>query len=293
MTTEAAALTALRTRIDTTLSTLLDATPGLCPRLNEAIGYAVLGDGKRIRPLLTLAAATSLGARADRALLPACAVELVHAYSLIHDDLPAMDNDDLRRGRPTVHKAYDDATAILAGDALQALAFETLGRSPFPATTRLAMITCLARAAGANGMVGGQAIDMESTGRALDRVKLEQLHDAKTGALLRAAVEIGGLAAGAPESILVQLRIFGARIGLAFQVVDDLLDVTETTAGQGKTAGGDARLGKNTFPALLGIPASRAYAATLHQEAHAALTAAGVDGGLLADLARTIIARRH
>jgi len=292
MTTGDSSLPQLRAEIDAALARTLSGPAPLAPRLIEAMRYAVLAGGKRIRPLLVLATAECLGAGRVDALPAACAVELIHAYSLIHDDLPAMDDDDLRRGRPTVHVAFDEATAILAGDALQALAFEVIASADLPAERRLAMTACLARAVGADGMVGGQALDMAATGRALTLDELETLHRGKTGALLTAAVTLGALTTDAPAPVRHALSRYGDAIGLAFQIVDDLLDVTETTAAQGKRAGADARLGKNTFPALLGIDASRARARSLYEEAVSALTAAGIHRGLLHTLAQQIVERR-
>jgi len=228
MTSEVELLASYLALIDADLAARLPQRSELAPRLVEAMRYATLGGGKRIRPLLTCAAATSLGTDLEHALAPACAVELIHAYSLIHDDLPAMDDDDLRRGRPSVHVAFGEAVAILAGDALQALAFETVcGAESLPVSARLEMVELLARAAGWHGMVGGQTFDMAATGRVLTIDALESMHRAKTGALLTTAVELGAVASGADAATRTSLRQFGAALGLAFQVVDDLHDVTE------------------------------------------------------------------
>ena len=292
MTTEPDALGPLVVLIEADLDARLPRHSVLSAPLVSAMRYATLGGGKRIRPLLTCATAASLGADPARALAPACAVEFIHAYSLIHDDLPAMDDDDLRRGRPTVHIAFDEAIAILAGDALQALAFETLARAePFSAATRLSMIEALSRAAGWHGMVGGQAFDMDATGRVLSLDALEAMHRAKTGALLTTAVELGALAAAADDATRDALRDFGAAVGLAFQVVDDLLDVTEATEHIGKTAGADAAGGKNTFPGLLGVDPARERASGLYDEAIAALCRAGITSGPLHAIARRIVER--
>ncbi len=293
MTTDASAvaLDAMRHAMDEALRGQLSALTALSPRLNEAMSYAVLGDGKRIRPLLTLATAASLGAAAEKAIAPACAVEFIHAYSLIHDDLPAMDNDDLRRGRATVHKAFDEATAILAGDALLTLAFEVIARAPLDAPVRVAMISRLAAAAGAAGMVGGQAIDIAMTGKTMPLADIERLHDAKTGALLAVAVELGALAASASPAQIEHLSTYGRCLGRAFQVVDDLIDVTQTTVTQGKKAGADAALGKNTFPGVLGVDATRRYAMNLCRRAIDALAAANITDGPLHHLARQIVER--
>jgi geranylgeranyl pyrophosphate synthase len=266
----------------------------LSPQLVDAMRYAVLGGGKRIRPLLTCACALSLGCDVAPALAPACAVEFMHAYSLIHDDLPAMDDDDLRRGRPTVHIAFDEATAILAGDALQALAFETLAdAATLSAATRVSMIETLARAAGQSGMVGGQAFDIGATGHIISLDALTAMHRAKTGALLGAAVDLGALSAGADKSTRQMLAQFSAAVGLAFQVVDDLLDATSTTAAIGKRAGADSAAGKTTFPSLLGIDASRRHASDLLDEGLDALRRAGITAGPLPDVARKIVERTN
>ena len=292
MTSESAFLAHYLDLIETGLSARLPRHDELAPRLVEAMRYATLGGGKRIRPLLTCATAASLGADPAHALAPACAVEFIHAYSLIHDDLPAMDDDDLRRGRPTVHVAFGEAVAILAGDALQALAFETIsGDASLPFDARVEMIGLLARAAGWNGMVGGQTFDMDATGRALSIDALESMHRAKTGALLTTAVELGAIAAAADPATRTALHRFGAAVGLAFQVVDDLLDATGTTEHIGKRAGADVALGKNTFPGLLGIDAARERAAALHREAVDALHAAGIESGPLHEIARQIVER--
>jgi geranylgeranyl diphosphate synthase type II len=289
MTTDLATLKPL---IEDALAQRLSEAATLVPQLGEAMRYAVLGRGKRIRPLLTCATAVGLGAELARAMAPACAVEFVHAYSLIHDDLPAMDDDDLRRGRATVHVAYDEATAILAGDALQALAFETIaGSDALAPDTRLAMVGRLAAAIGWRGMVGGQALDMAATGRELTLAELETMHRAKTGALLEAAVDLGALCVPTDAETRAALADFAAAIGLAFQVVDDLLDVTRTTEALGKRAGADRAAGKNTYPALLGTAAAERRAQELHDEALAALSRARIASGPLHVLARQIVER--
>jgi geranylgeranyl pyrophosphate synthase len=292
MATEAGPLAPLVALIEADLDARLPKHSALSTPLVAAMRYATLGGGKRIRPLLTCATAASLGADPARALAPACAVEFVHAYSLIHDDLPAMDDDDLRRGRPTTHIAFGEATAILAGDALQALAFETIAQDDsFSSETRLAMTRLLARAAGWAGMVGGQAADMDATGRQLSIDALEAMHRAKTGALLTTSVELGALVVGVEASTHAALRDFGATVGFAFQVVDDLLDVTQASQHIGKTAGADAAAGKNTFPGLLGIDATRKRAARLYEEAVAALGRAGITTGPLHTIAQRIVQR--
>ncbi len=233
--------------------------------------YAVLGGGKRLRPTLVYATAEALGLPWGSLDGPACAVELIHAYSLVHDDLPAMDDDDLRRGRPTCHRAYDEATAILVGDALLPLAFLVLASDPaLPAggERRLAMIQCLARASGSQGMAGGQSLDLAATGQPLDLTALENLHRCKTGALIRASVQMATLAApGIEEEVATSLDRYAACIGLAFQVRDDILDVDGSTATLGKTRGKDALQRKVTYPALLGLAGAKQKAEALCEEA--------------------------
>jgi farnesyl diphosphate synthase len=246
--------------------------------LGEAMRYAVLGGGKRLRPLLVLATAEAVCGAPEAAMRAACAVELIHAYSLVHDDMPCMDNDVLRRGKPTVHVQYGEAQALLVGDALQALAFELLtpeaGVDPAICS---ALCRLLARAAGAHGMAGGQAVDLASVGLALDQPALEHMHRLKTGALLQASVLMGA-ACGAPDARAAdQLQRFGASLGLAFQVVDDILDVTADSTALGKTAGKDAAADKPTFVALLGLVPAQAYADQLLSAAHEVLSAAGLE----------------
>jgi len=257
------------------------ALPQQAPaELGAAMRYAVLDGGKRLRPLLVWAAAEALaGARLspashEAARRCACAVELVHAYSLVHDDLPCMDNDVLRRGKPTVHVRFGEATALLAGDALQALAFEqVLGLAQATETAALAarLGLCLAQASGHEGMAGGQAIDLAAVGQRLNLAELEEMHRRKTGALLRASVQMGALAAGANATELAALTRYGAALGLAFQVVDDVLDVVADSATLGKTAGKDAAADKPTFVSLLGLDGARDYAHALRHQAQAAL----------------------
>jgi geranylgeranyl diphosphate synthase type II len=294
MRTESDQIAPVLALIESELAGRLPRHSTLSPRLVDAMRYAVLGGGKRIRPLLTCACALSLGSDVTRALTPACAVEFMHAYSLIHDDLPAMDDDDLRRGRATVHIAFDEATAILAGDALQALAFETLIDAPnLSAETRIAMIDVLARAAGASGMVGGQAFDIGATGHNITLDALTAMHRAKTGALFAAAVDLGALSAGADASTRAALAQFSAAVGLAFQVVDDLLDATSTTFEIGKRAGADIAAGKTTFPSLLGIEPTRQRAADLLDEGLSALRRGGITSGPLPDMARKMVLRTN
>lgn len=263
--------------------------------LCEAMRYSVLGGGKRIRPALCLAAATAVSAPWDRALVPGCAVELVHAYSLIHDDLPAMDDDELRRGRATTHIAFDEATAILAGDALQALAFEWLAEAPHLSDqVRLQMVRELARAAGYQGMVGGQAIDLAAVGRQVSLPLLELMHRRKTGALIEASVRLGALAAPGPApERLESLDAYARALGLAFQVQDDLLDVEGDTDVIGKPRGSDAARAKPTYPALLGVAGAREHLAGLLGQAHRSLDTFGPEADALRTIANFVVARSH
>jgi len=255
-------------------------------RLREAMRYSVLGAGKRLRPTLVYLTGESLGAPLARLDAPAAAVELIHVYSLVHDDLPAMDDDDLRRGRPTCHRAYDEATAILVGDALQALAFAVLANEPMAGTTpeiRLGMIRVLARATGTGGIAVGQCLSVEA---------IENMHRRKTGALIQGSVLLGALAAGVQEGPeLEALGRFGAEIGLAFQIQDDILDVEGDPALLGKSTGADAAHGKPTYPSTAGLAASRARAAQLRDAAIAALAPLGERAGALAQLAHFVVER--
>ncbi len=284
-------------RVDAALDALFVAPRSELERLYQAMRYSVINGGKRVRPLLAYAACETLGGAAERADGAACAVELIHAYSLVHDDLPAMDDDDLRRGQPTTHIAFDEACAILAGDGLQALAFEVLAdtaRNPQDAETRLDMIASLARAAGPAGMVGGQAIDLGSVGVQLDQAALETMHRHKTGALIEASVRLGALASGRSDaSSLAALQRYARAIGLAFQVQDDILDVESDTATLGKTQGKDQANDKPTYPALLGLDAAKAYALELRDQALAALADFDERADALRQLARYIVERRH
>ncbi len=286
-----------RTRIERVLDSVLELPDAATPRLREAMRYSTLGGGKRLRPTLVYAAGSALGAPLEALDAPAAAVELIHVYSLVHDDLPAMDDDDLRRGRPTCHRAYDEATAILVGDALQALAFEVLSAPPPAGISRepadgLAMIHLLARGIGTGGMAGGQAIDLESVGRKLDVHALEGMHRRKTGALIEASVLLGARAAGVSAgSDLDALQQYGRSIGLAFQIQDDILDVEGETAAIGKTAGADAARDKPTFPSAIGLEAAYARARELHETALAAVSRLGARGSDLASLARLIAMR--
>ena len=241
--------------------------------LGEAMRYAVLDGGKRLRPLLVLATSEAVDGLREAALRAACAVELIHAYSLVHDDMPCMDNDVLRRGKPTVHVRFGEAQALLAGDALQALAFELLvpDGGAVPADMAAQLCRLLAQAAGATGMAGGQAVDLASVGLALDQTALEAMHRQKTGALLKASVTMGAATGRVAPEALAQLTRYGAALGLAFQVVDDVLDVTADSATLGKTAGKDAAADKPTFVSLMGLAQAQASAERVLDEAHAAL----------------------
>ena len=259
-------------------------------RLHEAMRYAVLNGGKRVRAVLVVATGETLRADAARLEPAACAVELIHAYSLVHDDLPSMDDDDLRRGVPTCHRAFGEATALLAGDALQSLAFEILAHAPAPDTGEL--VRTLARASSSRGMAGGQAIDLEAVGRVLTLDQLERMHLLKTGALIRASVRLGALCAGARDpDILDRLDEYARCIGLAFQIRDDVLDVEGETETLGKKQGADTALDKPTYPAILGLEASKAHARALHERASERLAPFGRDADFLCALSEFIVSR--
>jgi geranylgeranyl diphosphate synthase type II len=283
-------------RVDAALALLFEPPRAELSRLYQAMAYSVINGGKRVRPLLVYAACEALGGRQEQADGAACAVELIHAYSLVHDDLPAMDDDDLRRGQPTTHKAFDEAFAILAGDALHSLAFEVLSnpqRNDQCAQIRLDMLGLLARAAGPAGMVGGQAIDLDAVGCKLDRRSLELMHRHKTGALIEASVKLGALASGEADAHSMQaLSAYAQAIGLAFQVQDDILDVESDTATLGKTQGKDMAQDKPTYPALLGLDNAKAYAAELCEQALQALQPFDEKAEPLRSLARYIVSRR-
>jgi len=263
-------------------------------RLAEAMNYSTLNGGKRLRALLVYATGEALGANLNALDAPASAVELIHAYSLVHDDMPIMDNDDLRRGRPTCHKAYDDATALLVGDALQTLAFETLCDNDIPPLQQIQMVKTLAQKSGVFGMAGGQAIDLESVGHTLTLDTLQNMHELKTGALIRASVRLGALASqNSDDATLAKLDSYAYSIGLAFQVQDDVLDVTSDTATLGKAQGADMALNKPTYPALLGLAAAQQKANTLIDNALAALDDLPYDTQALAALAGFVVQRSH
>ena len=290
-------IAAHQARIEQVLDTLLTVNDPATARLAEAMRFCVLGGGKRLRPVLVYVTGAALGARGALLDAPAAAVELIHVYSLVHDDLPAMDNDDLRRGKPSCHRAYDEATAILVGDALQALAFAALAGSTADAPVaalRLKMIDVLARGIGTAGMAGGQAIDLRSVGRALTPAGLEDMHRRKTGALIQVSVLLGAIAAGITTGTeFAALTEFGAEIGLAFQIQDDILDVEGNTATLGKLAGADAALAKPTYPSTLGLAVAREQAHLHRDRAVAALAPLGQRGAELAELAHFVVQRAH
>jgi len=286
-------LTAHSERVESALDRLLDSAHTTPHRLHEAMRYAAQGGGKRIRPLLVYAAGqlggnTTSGEALDAA---AVAIECIHAYSLVHDDLPCMDDDDLRRGRPTVHKAFDEATALLVGDALQTRAFELLAHANCDAQVRLKMIAALAAASGSRGMAGGQAIDLESVGKKLDLAGLQQMHAMKTGALLSCAVQLGGIAAQLNLAQMAQLDIYSTALGLAFQIVDDVLDATADSQTLGKTAGKDAAANKPTYVTLMGLDYAQKQAKQLQAEAIASLEIFGSKAQALQDLALLVVSR--
>jgi len=290
-------LIACQNRVERALDARLPADNILPQMLHQAMRYSTMNGGKRMRPMLTYATGQALGLSEDVLDAPACAVECIHVYSLIHDDLPAMDNDDLRRGKPTCHKAYDEATAILAGDALQALAFEILANDASiqaGAEARLKMISTLTRASGSQGMVGGQAIDLGSVGRKLNLPELENMHIHKTGALIRASVNMAVLSK--PEldpEVAKNLDHYAKCIGLSFQVKDDILDIESDTETLGKTQGKDMDNDKPTYPALLGLAGAKQKAQELHDQAVESLAGFGSEADLLRELSLYIIERTH
>jgi farnesyl diphosphate synthase len=285
---------AVQARTEEMLDTFLPPADQEPVKLHEAMRYTTLGGGKRVRPLLVHAAGELFGADPDAVARAACAVEMIHVYSLVHDDMPCMDDDALRRGKPTVHVAYDEATALLVGDALQAQAFETLAGATSVAPQRhVTMLRLLAEAAGSAGMCGGQAIDLDSVGLKLGLEQLERMHQLKTGAMLRVSVLLGALAGrdlGPAE--LEALGAYARAIGLAFQVVDDVLDATADSATLGKTAGKDAADNKPTYVSILGLEQSRALAEQLRQQAHEALAPFGEQALRLRELADLIVQRK-
>ena len=282
-------------RTELALDSLLDAANANPARLHEAMRYAAQGGGKRIRPLLVYAAGElgdDFNEEKNHALdSAAVAIECIHAYSLVHDDLPCMDDDDLRRGRPTVHKAYDEATALLVGDALQTRAFEVLANTRCDAHMRLAMISALASASGSRGMAGGQAIDLESVGKKLDLAGLKQMHAMKTGALLSCSVQMGGIAAKLNPTQMQHLKNYSEALGLAFQIVDDVLDATADSQTLGKTAGKDAANDKPTYVTLMGLDYAKKAATDLQETAIASLESFGAKAVALKDLALLVVNR--
>ncbi|MBZ5659533.1 MAG: polyprenyl synthetase family protein [Acidobacteriia bacterium] len=282
-----------RAAVDAALDRLMPAEDAMPASIHTAMRYSVQAGGKRVRPILCLEAARIFSPDVTPVLPVACALEFIHTYSLIHDDLPALDNDDLRRGKPTCHKKFGEATAILAGDALLTLAFETLANAPVDPTRRVAILSHVGASAGTvNGMVGGQIADLEAEGRDIQPKELEYIHRSKTAALIRASVVSGAIAGGADDDNVARLRRFGETIGWAFQVVDDILDVEETSATLGKTAGKDAAQKKATYPALYGLEKSRRFAAELEATAMAELMPYGPRSARLKELAELIVHRR-
>ena len=279
--------------VDAALERMLPPATTQPPSIHTAMRYSVFAGGKRIRPILCLETARIFSNDVTPALHPACALEFIHTYSLIHDDLPALDNDDLRRGKPTCHKKFGEAIAILAGDALLTLAFETIGATPAPAEHRAAMLTEIAGAAGTvNGMVGGQVADIEAEGKPVDPTMLEYIHRSKTAALIRASITAGALCAGAGSEDVARLRRFGETIGWAFQVTDDILDVEESSAALGKTAGKDMAQQKATYPSVYGLERSHQIANDLAARAIAELTPYANRASRLREIAEFLVLRR-
>ena len=282
-----------RERADAALAHALPVTDAEPRRLHQAMRHAVLLGGKRMRPLLVYASGALFEVAPLTLDAPAAAVEFIHAYSLVHDDLPAMDDDALRRGQPTVHVAFDEATAILAGDALQTRAFGLLADAPLPAALRVACLQTLAHASGAAGMCGGQALDIDATGQQQSLAALTRMHALKTGALIRAAVRMGALCGDAPEPVLAQLDGFADALGLAFQVRDDILDVEASSEQLGKTAGKDQAQDKSTFPALLGMDGAKAQLRELSARMQQALAGYHEEADALRALATLAVERDH
>jgi len=291
-------LASKRQQVEQSLHTLLPQADGELQLHLDSLAYSLKAGGKRLRPILCLAAAEALGTSFPQRLMPvACALECVHTYSLIHDDLPAMDNDELRRGKPTNHMVYGEAGAILAGDGLLTFAFELLSQPDtgdlLPDRARLEIIHCLAQAIGSLGMVGGQALDMAAEEKSISFAELQTIHRRKTGALITASVQIGAIIGQANQSQMAALTAYGNAIGLAFQIVDDLLDVEGTSAQLGKTSGADAKHQKATYPAFFGVEQTRAKAQEAVQEAIDALTVLGPSADRLRELAHYISSRSH
>lgn len=282
-----------RLAVDAQLEQLMPAESVEPSAIHTAMRYSVFAGGKRIRPILCLEAARVFQADVVTALYPGCAIEFIHTYSLIHDDLPALDNDDLRRGKPTCHKKFGEATAILAGDALLTLAFETIAATSVSPERRVAMVTEIASAAGTvNGMVGGQVADLEAEGKPVGPEMLEYIHRSKTAALMRASITAGALCMGAPPEDVARLRRFGETIGWAFQVTDDILDVEESSAALGKTAGKDIAQQKATYPSVFGLERSHQIAKELAAKSISELVAYGRRADRLRDIAEFLVHRR-
>src|SRR5580692_3029696 len=282
-----------RVDVDSSLDRLMPVATAPPPSIHQAMRYSVFAGGKRIRPILCLETSRIFDSNVAPAHYPACAIEFIHTYSLIHDDLPALDNDDLRRGKPTSHKKFGEAAAILAGDALLTLAFETIAAAPVEPARRVAMLAEISSAAGTiNGMVGGQVADLEAEGKRINPEMLEYIHRSKTAALIRASISSGAMCAGASPEDVARLRSFGETLGLLFQVTDDILDVEETSAALGKTAGKDAAQQKATYPAVHGLDRSHQIANQLAAKAVAELVPYGNRASRLREIAEYLVQRR-
>ncbi len=280
--------------IDQALDACLPRTSTKPATIHKAMRYSLFAGGKKIRPILTLATAEACGGATREALPAACAVECIHTYSLIHDDLPCMDDDDLRRGRPTSHKVFGEGIAVLAGDALLTIAFEILARAkPSARYPTSSLIAELATASGSQWLIGGQVADLEGEGRKLTGTELKYVHQCKTAALLTAAIRLGAMSANATPARLKRVTDFGQALGLAFQIIDDILDVTQTTEKLGKTAGKDVKATKATYPAIFGLKKSRAEARRLTAAAHAAIKPFGSKGSVLREIADSLLSREY
>ena len=281
--------------VNEALDQLLPPEDTVPPSIHKAMRYSVFAGGKRFRPILTLSSGETFGAKTKDLLPAACALEMIHTYSLIHDDLPALDNDDLRRGRPTCHKVFGEAMAILTGDALLTRAFQILSDTShinISDARRIRVLNEVSNAAGTeNALIGGQVLDIEGEGKQIDAAALEQIHNGKTGAMIRAAIRAGAIIAGVDETTLGQLTVYADKVGLAFQIADDLLDITATSEQLGKTAGKDAAVKKATYPAVYGIETSKTLASHLSNGAIEALTGLDANTDVLASLARFVVDR--
>lgn len=281
-----------RPLIEEHLDALIPANDVPQKQLFQAARYSLMGSGKRIRPILTLATASVVGRNLEAAIIPACSLELIHTYSLIHDDLPCMDNDDYRRGKPTLHKVYPESHALLAGDYLLTLAFETLAHAPhLSETQKIQLIKILGQHAGGHGMIGGQVLDLEASHRQIDLESLRLIHRCKTGALLTASIEFGGIVANVSSPEMQVLKMFGEEIGLAFQIIDDVLDVTSSQEKHGKAVASDLINDKSTFVSLLGVEQSEAIAQSLYLSAIEKLRSLPYNTDLLIELAETLVKR--